>query len=216
MVQSVRGEVLLFSSRRVAMAVIDRLKAWVGQRRKRQYVKACEAQLPEALDLLANSLKAGLTFMQGMNYMAEELDEPLSREFKHVVQEHRLGLPLEESFQRLRDRVPSESLNFALAGVLIARQSGGDLPRILKSLAEAMREREKLRQHMRAMTSQGRLSGWIVGVLPFALAGTLGVLDPTMMKPLVTTVQGGVVLGVAIILEVVGILLIRRIVTLEV
>lgn len=194
---------------------MSRFAAWRKTGERRTYVRACEEQLPEALELFANSLRAGLTFIQAMGYLVEELPAPLGKEFQQVVQEHRLGLPLEESFQRLRARVPSEMLQIALAGVLIARQSGGDMGSVLRHLAESMRERQRLQEQMKVLTSQGRLSGWIVGILPFGLAGMLAIMDPCLMAPLVTTWQGGLLLAGALALEGVGALFIRRIVTVE-
>ncbi len=192
------------------------LKKFLVNRESAKQVKACEAQLPEALDLFANSLKAGLTFMQAMAYIAEELSEPLGKEFQHVVQEHRLGLPLEDSFQRLKERVPSEHVQLALAGVLIARQSGGNLGQILKNLAEAIRERQRLQQQVLVLTSQGRMSGWILGTLPFGLGAAIWMMDPDLMMPLVTTWKGGLILGTALVLEGLGAMTIRKIVTMEI
>lgn len=192
-----------------------KIQSILENRARQKHVRACEAQLAEALDVFANSLRAGLTFVQAMAYLAEELPAPLGKEFQHVVQEHRLGLPLEDSFERLRQRVPSELVRLALAGVLITRQSGGDLAQILKNLSETLRERHRLVEQIRILTSQGRMSGWILGLLPFGLAFALAVMDPELMWPLVTTWKGRLLLLAALTLEGVGAFTIRRIVTIE-
>ncbi len=155
------------------------VKAKVERRRR-----AFEAQLPDAFTLVASSLEAGHTFLHSVEMMIEESEAPLSEEFDLVLAETRLGHSLVDALQRMSDRVDITDLGWAVHAIRIQQTVGGKLADLLSTLAEFMRSREEIRREVRVLTAEGRLSGNILGGLPFFMLLTLQVLNPEYIKPL--------------------------------
>jgi tight adherence protein B len=174
------------------------------------------SQIADALVIMSNSLRAGYSFLQAMDMVSREMSLPISGEFAATMKEMSLGSPTETALMALVDRVGSEDLELVVTAVLIQRQIGGNLAEVLDNIAETIRERVKLRQEIKTLTAQGRLSGIIIGVLPIVLAIFLLAVNPEYIRILFTHPIGRLMIGIALAGEVIGILVIRRIVSIEV
>lgn len=184
-------------------------------RRTQMRLRAFQNQLADALTLAANGLRSGYSFLQALDVVGAELPPPAGEEFAQVVRETRVGIPLEDALANLLERVPSADLDLMVTAVLIQRQVGGNLAYIFDRISETIRERVRLQGQMRAITAQGRLSGWIVGLLPPALGAVLFIVNPRYIAPLFSEPAGRAILGVALFFELLGAWVIRRLVRVE-
>jgi tight adherence protein B len=173
------------------------------------------AQLPAGLSALSTSVRAGLSLPQAVQSAGESLGGPLGGEFRRMTAEMSMGGTLETSLLSLEGRAPIPEIRLLSAGLRLARSTGGSLGPLLDQLGETMREREKLRGQLKAMTAQGRLSGYVMGATPFVLVAAMAVLDPEFLHPLVSTPEGWMVLAAAAVLEVIGTIAIRSVVRME-
>ncbi len=188
---------------------------WLLWRRKRR-MKAFAVQLPDALEMLARALRAGQSLAAGMNMVANEMGPPLGKEFSMVFEEQNLGIPLEESLRDLTERVPNLDLKFFVTAVILQRQTGGDLAEILDKIGGLIRQRFQIWGQVQALTGEGRLSGIVLLALPIVLFFTVYYLNPDYIMILFTDPLGKKMLAVAIFLQVVGALVIRKIVNIKV
>jgi len=147
-------------------------------------MRTFDNQLSDTLNLWVNALRSGYSVLQGMETIATELPPPVSREFERVVQEVRLGLSLEKSLDNMYRRVPSEDLDLVITAVNIQREVGGNLAEVLDSISHTIRERVRIKGEIRTLTAQGRISGWIISILPVILSGILYVINPDYMSEL--------------------------------
>ncbi len=189
-------------------------------------MRAFDNQLSDTLNLWVNALRSGYSVLQGMEAIATELPPPVSREFERVVQEVRLGLGLEEALANMYRRVPSEDLDLIITAVNIQREVGGNLAEILDTISFTIRERVRIKGEIRTLTAQGRISGWVVGLLPLALSGVLYAINgeymaqlwekdkPWVLEPFLPC--GWLVIGSGLFMMLMGILAIRKIVDIEV
>lgn len=173
-------------------------------------------QLPDGLDMLASGLRAGLTLVQAISNLVEEMPAPLSKEFEMILKENKLGISFEESLEKIKEKINDFNFDMFVVSVVISRQTGGNLANILNQISATIRERHKLRLQVKTLTAQGRLSGTIVSVLPFALVGIISLLDPNFIKPLFETAFGLGILALALIMEITGVLLIKKIVSIDI
>ncbi len=183
--------------------------------RKGKKMEKFDEQLSDALLTISNCLSAGLSFQQAMENIAREMPDPIANEFGRVVKEMRLGKTTEKALSDMMERIPSKDLSIALNAVLIQHQVGGNLSEILESIAETIEDRRRVRKEIKVLTAQGRISGIIVGLLPLFLGIILVILNPSYMLPFFTSPIGVVVLIIAFAMELVGTLLIKKIVTIE-
>lgn len=159
--------------------------AWTAVRFKvARRRKAFEAQLPEALSLIASSLQAGHTALRSVQTMVEESEPPLSEEFERVVAETRLGDPLVDALQRLAERIDVPDLAWVVQAIRIQQAVGGKLADLLFTLADFMRAREEVRREVRVLTAEGRLSAWVLGALPVCVFLAIQTMSPGYMDPL--------------------------------
>ena len=172
-------------------------------------------QLPAALGTISTSVRAGLSLPQALQAASEQVPDPAGGELRTVVAETRMASTLDEALDRLGARVPLPEVGFLVSGLKLSRATGGNLAPLLDRLAETLRERERLRGQFRTLTAQARLSGWVVGLTPVALLAIMSVLDPEFVAPLWGTGAGWVLLGVAALLEILGVLAIRAVVRTE-
>lgn len=142
------------------------------------------AQLPDALGLVAGSLAAGHTFLRSIQLMADELDDPLAAEFRRVVAETQLGLPLVTSLERLSDRIRLRDLEWMVQAIRIQQTVGGQLSELLATLSELMRSREEVRREVKVLTAEGRASAWVLGAMPICLFVAVQVVNPGYLDPL--------------------------------
>jgi tight adherence protein B len=189
--------------------------AVVAFKRHRRF-RAFEKSLPEALDLLARAVRAGHAFTTGLEMIGKELPEPLAGEFRITFEEQNLGLPLKDVLLNLAERVPIIDVRFFVTALLIQKESGGNLAEILDSLAAVIRDRFRIYGEVKTKTAHGRLTGGVLIALPPLVAMMIGILNPTYLKPLVQDVWGPYMLVTAATMQVIGSLLLWKIVNIEV
>jgi tight adherence protein B len=174
-----------------------------------------EEQLPQAVDMIAVSLRAGHAFTTGLLMVAEEVADPLGAEFRLLYDQQTYGKPLPDVLRQFADRVPLFDARIFVTAVLTQRETGGNLAEMLDKLAAVIRERFRIRRQVRALSAHGRITGWTLALLPPALAGILLILAPTHMRPLVDDPLGRQLIAGAVGLQILGMLAIRRIVNVE-
>lgn len=183
--------------------------------RKRRRTREFEEHFPDAIDLLGRSLRAGHAFSSGIKAVADESPEPVSGEFRQVFEEQRYGLPLKESLLSLADRVDMVDVRMFVTSVLIQRESGGNLAENLDNLANIIRQRFKFQRELRTATAQGRLTGWVLAGAPLLAGLGMYALNPDYISLLWTEELGRWMLAGAALMQLVGFLVIRRIVDIE-
>lgn len=188
---------------------------WLNQRRASRNAKL-EAQLPEALTMVANSLRAGFGLLQALSLASEQLEHPISTELAQTVQETNIGSSVEEAFQALTDRNENYDLDLVVTAVMVQRSAGGNLAEILQTVTETMRERVRIKGEINTLTAQQRLTGIVIALLPVGVGGLFLVISPEYIKVLFTDPLGRIMLGVSAFLEVIGVTIIRRILSIEV
>jgi tight adherence protein B len=180
-------------------------RAWRRRRRTRLL-----AQLPDALDLMAASLRSGLSLVPAIEHLATHQPQPLGQEFLLVVRRQRLGRPLEEALDALRERVGGREVALFAAAVAVARELGGNLSDVLARLAATLREQQAIERKIIALTAQGKLQARIVGALPLVLLLVMNRMEPRPMHMLYTTPQGWAALALLALLETSGLWLLNR------
>lgn len=175
-----------------------------------------EQQLPEALDLIIRALRAGHAFPSSLLMVGEEMAEPIAGEFRVVHDEINFGISLQQALTNLCERVPIADLRYFVVSVLIQRESGGNLTEVLSNLRRLIRERLKLIARVRVLSAEGRLSAWVLAVMPFAIAGLLNIVNPKFMSPLWKDPIGISIIEYLLTLMAIGILMLRKIVKIRV
>ena len=188
---------------------------WLWNKR-RVRLKKFAAQLSDALELVARALRAGHSLGAGLHVVAEEMPSPIADEFGRVFEEQNLGIPIEEAMKSMCERVPNLDLRFFVTSVAIQRQTGGDLAEILDKIGYVVRERFRILGQVKALTGEGRLSGVVLIALPFGLFAFMLNIKPDYVESLWTTDLGKKMSIFAIIAQVVGALVIRKIVNIKV
>lgn len=183
---------------------------------KRQRVKKIVSQLMDAINLVSNALKSGYSFGQGMELVTKEMPPPIADEFNQVLIEMNMGGSAEEALNNLVKRVPSVDIDLMVTAFIIQRQVGGNLAEVLDNIAHTIRERIRILGEVRARTSQARLSGYIVGGMPFFLMGAISIINPAYLREMLASPLGTMMLGAALTMELIGFLIIRRVVAIEV
>jgi tight adherence protein B len=183
----------------------------VRRARTRRFEKF-EEQFPEAIDLMARALRAGHAFPTGLLMVAEEAPDPIAPEFKLIYDRQNFGMPLSDALKGLTERVPLLDARFFATAVLTQRETGGNLSEVLDNLATVIRDRFKVKRQVRVVTAHGRITGWILSALPPALAVVISFVSPDHMKTMVTDPLGIQMLAVGGTMQVVGTLIIRKLV----
>lgn len=188
---------------------------WLMMRRKRR-LKAFASQLPDALELISRALRAGHSLAAGMDLVREEMSAPISIEFGRVFEEQNLGIPLDDALRNMIERMPNLDLKFFVTAVVLQRQTGGDLAEILDKIGYLIRERFKIWGQVQALTGEGRLSGIVLLALPPLLFLAVYYLNAEYCMVLFTDELGIKMLAVAVFLQIVGALVIKKIVNIKV
>lgn len=183
--------------------------------RKKKRTIAFEVQLGDALIIICNCLRSGLSFQQAMEAIVKEMSPPVNVEFGRVLQEMQYGVPLEEALNNMTQRLKSPDLLLTVSAVNIQRQTGGNLSEILEIISETIKERIKIKGDIRTLTAQGRISGLIIGSLPLALGGLLMVINSEYMSVMFTHPLGRTMLVIAVVMELIGFAFIRKIVDIK-
>jgi tight adherence protein B len=179
-------------------------------------VRAFNHSLADTLQLMSGSLSAGLSLAQSIDTVVREGSEPISSEFKRVIVEARLGVPLEDALEGVAARMESKDFAWVVMAIRIQREVGGNLAELLNTVAATLREREYLRRHVQALSAEGRLSSWILGGLPPVFVGYVTLTKPAYMHPLFSTVVGLIMCVVMAVLLVVGIVWMSKVAKVEV
>ena len=183
---------------------------------RNQRIARFEAQLPEALDVIKRGLRAGHPFTQCLKLIAEDMDEPISREFDSVFTEVRYGGDLRTALLALLQRIPSVSLVAFVTAVLLQKETGGNLAETLERISAVIRGRFKLYRHIRTLSAEGRLSAWVLLLVPLMLFGTIWFTSPGYLPTLLHNPDGPPMIAAACVLAVIGMIWIRNIIRIVV
>lgn len=173
-------------------------------------------ELPNALAQIAGSMRSGSTFFSAIEMMVNETKGPISQEFGLLLKEQRIGIKPEEALENLAERIQSEDVDLVVTAALIARDVGGNLSETFERLSSMLRRKIEMEGKIKALTSQGKLQGWVVSLLPFAIMLALTVVEPEGIAPMFTTFLGWGFIAVIILLELMGAFMIRKIVSIDV
>lgn len=174
------------------------------------------AQLPDTLQLLAGSLRAGYGLVQAVDTLVKETPAPTSTEFSRVLAETRLGMPLEESLAQMADRIGSDDFRWVVLAIGIQRQVGGNLADLLSTVAATLRDREAVRRQVKVLSAEGRLSAYILIGLPFGIAGYVAMVNPEFLKVLTGERVGQIMISVSLVMMGIGAAWMRKIIRIEV
>lgn len=173
-------------------------------------------ELPEALNIISNGLRAGFSFTQAINVVTNEMEGPIAEEFNKMLKENLLGKSIEEALLNLSDRTDNEDLDMVITALIIQRQVGGNLAEVLDTISETIRERIKIKGDIKTLTAQGRISGVVISLLPLALGMVLRIISPGYIEVLFTTLMGNLLIAVSILLDFIGIFILIKLVDIKV
>lgn len=200
----------------VAAAIAAVLPVLHVSRQRAKRIIQMEAQLPDAVDMIARALRAGHAFSGALGMVGQEMKAPIGPEFRTTFEEINYGVALDEAMTNLAIRVPVADLRYFVIAVLIQRESGGNLAEILDTIGNMVRERLKLFAKIRVLSAEGRMSAWVLGLLPFATGGMIMVVNPDFMKVLWEDPIGLKMVGGALVMMVLGVLWMRKIIRIRV
>jgi tight adherence protein B len=187
----------------------------IALKRKKRFIKF-NAQLPDTLDLLGRSLAVGHAFSESLNQVASEMPDPIATEFRITFEEQRLGLSTKAALDSLTERVPLLDLRLCVTAINIQRETGGNLAEILEKVAQTVRERFRLMEDFRTMTTSARGSAWILCCLPIGIVVLMTVINPDYMSVLLHDQRGHYMLGGAVVLQLLGVVTIRKILSIRI
>ena len=179
-------------------------------------LKKIEAQLPEAADFLARALRAGHSFANVLQMVGDELNEPISGEFKMAHEEINYGVPMNEALQNLAARIPLTDLRYLVIAVLVQRESGGNLAEVLVSIACIIRARLKLLGQVRVLSAEGRMSAWVLGLMPVVMIGVMALVNPQYIRLLWTDPSGIKLLWYAAGMVALGVVWMRNVIRIRI
>ena len=215
------GVAVFLLTMKALTAVIVAIAALIGEwfyvlyridKRRKDFVN----QLGDCLTTVANALRAGFSFLQSMELISKEMEPPISEEFARTIRDMKLGARMENALESMDLRVGCPDFSLVVTAVLIQHQVGGNLAQILDSISSTINERIRMRREVMALTAQGRASGWVLALLPIALAAILSIINPSYLAPLWEDPIGRVAIGAALVMELIGFFVIKRIVDIEV
>jgi len=196
------------------------LAAWLpyhyAHRKADRRVRQFEEQFPDCLEFISRSMRAGHAFSVSLEMVFREFSEPLATEFRRVFEEQNLGRPLDTVLQKLSTRIPSMDVQFFVSAVLLQKRTGGNLAELLDKLAHIIRERFKLRARVRAVSAQGLMSGRILSAIPAAVAALMFVVNPQYARFFIDDPVGHQLLAGTVGLQLVGYLIVSKIVKIEI
>lgn len=186
-----------------------------ARRQRSERLRVFEEQFPEAIDLIGRSLRAGHTFTTGLGIAADEVPPPVGLEFRRVYDEQNFGMSLADALRGMARRVPVLDARFFVTAVLTQREAGGNLAEVLDNLSSVMRERFKVRRQIRVVSAHGRITAWVLSLLPPALATVLYVVSPQFMRVLIDDPLGVRLILFAVGMQVIGTIIISKLVQVE-
>ena len=200
----------------MVFALLSSLPFFHLLRLKRKRTAKFRKQLPNGLDLIARALKAGHAFNGGMSLAADEFDDPLGPEFAEALDEINFGISVPNALKNMAQRIDCAEIKYFVVGVILQRETGGNLAELIETLATLIRENFKFQGKVRTLTAEGRISGVILALLPFAFAGIVAFLNPRFFEPLITDPLGRIMILAALVMMVIGIFVIKKMVKIEV
>jgi tight adherence protein B len=174
-----------------------------------------DSQISDALVIMANSMRAGFSFLQALEMVGKEMEDPMSSEVRRVLREMQLGVPTEKALTNMGERVGSEDFDLVITAILIQRQVGGNLAEVLTNISSTIRGRIQLGREVKVLTAQGKMSGLVIGILPIILCILLYFINKEYILLLFTDPRGLLLLGAGIALQIFGLLVIKRIVDIQ-
>ena len=197
----------------LGMAVLPFL--YLRHKRRKRFLKF-EDQLPEALDLISRSLKAGHAFSSGLRLVSEEMDKPINDEFDKTLSEINFGVAAQDALINLTNRIPLDDLRFFVISVILQRETGGNLAEILENLSRLIRERFKLHGHVRVLSAQARLSAYILVAVPFITALAVNFINPNFFNAFFENPWGKYLLAFGMVWMIIGLFAMKKVVTIRV
>lgn len=191
------------------------LPFWYVKRSKAKRLAQFEQQLGDALMIIGNCLRTGLSFQQALNSIATDMPEPISKEFGRVNREVQLGVSLETALENMVVRLNSQDFMLIVSAVLIQRQVGGNLTEILDSISGTIRERLKIKANIKVLTATGRMSGIVIGLLPVIMLLLLMLINPSYIRSFFETTVGTLMLCVGGVMEIIGFMAVKKVVTIK-
>jgi tight adherence protein B len=185
------------------------------QFRKKRRLKAFGQQLPFSLDLVKSSLEAGHSLQRALQVVVGEFADPLGSEFRTVLEQTRIGLPLPRALEEMLKRVPEDDLRLLVVAIKVQSEVGSSLAQIIGRLGEIVRLRQRLRLQIRALTAQARMGGWVVGILPLVVLGAFSLIQPDYTRQLFYDPTGQKILKLAVGLDMAALLTIRRLLRVD-
>lgn len=216
---SVVGTILLTGVPLLALPaalIVALLPSGYLARARTRRARCLEQQLPEVLTLLSNAVQSGFGLMQALRYISEQVEEPLGGELRRLLRDVAVGTTVEEAFTKLAVRNPSESLGIVTTAIIIQRSAGGNLAEILDTVADTIRDRDRIQGEIRTLTTQQMYTGYLLALLPVGIAVVISLMSPGYMEPLFATPLGKALVAGAVAMDVLGFLIIRRILAIEV
>jgi tight adherence protein B len=203
------------------LAIIFGIVCWfipsiVLNQKIKKRVRFLNDQLGDAITLISNSLKAGYSFFQAVDMVAREMNGPIAEEFSLLQKEINLGVTCEKALENLSSRVSSDDLGLLVTAVTIQRQVGGNLAEVLDNISTTIRDRVRIKAEIKTVTAQGRMSGWVISLLPAGIGALIYLINPSQMSLLFTRPLGILILVVSVFMELIGIFFISRIVKIEI
>jgi tight adherence protein B len=184
--------------------------------KKRLRIKKFLSHFPDALEMFARSLRAGHSFTGAIQLVAQEMPEPIGPEFQKVFDEQNLGIPLRQALIGLTERVDSLDVKFFVTAILIQRETGGNLAEIIDKISYVIRERFRIHGQLKIFTAQARLTGGILAFLPIGVGILLWMINPDYMRPLWVERMGKILIGIAVAMQITGMLVIRKIIRIKI
>jgi tight adherence protein B len=197
----------------IALLTVPNLIVDIKRRRR---LKRFMNHFPEALEMFARSLRAGHSFTGAIQLVAQEMPDPIGPEFSKVFEEQNLGIPLRQALIGMTERVDILDVKFFVTAILIQRETGGNLAEIIDKIAYVIRERFRVQGQLKIFTAQARMSGFILSLLPIGVAVLIGILNPEYLKPLWFEKTGRIMIAIAVTLQILGMLAIRKIIRIKI
>lgn len=179
-------------------------------------IRQINEQVEEAMIYMANSFKANPSLPEAIADVTRSMGAPISQELSVMLREYKLGTPLDQALIRMQERMPARNLELAISALLVGRTVGGNIPKILEDIASTIRESYRLERVIDTQTAQGRMQAWVMGAMPAVVIGLFYLLDPALIRPLFSSFLGYIVLSIAVVLNIIGVILILKIVNIRI
>lgn len=179
-------------------------------------IKQINEQVEEAMVYMANAFKANPSLPEAMADVTNSMGPPISQELEVMLREYKLGTPLDQALIRAQRRMPARNLELAISALLVGRSVGGNVPKILEDIASTIRESYRLERVIDTQTAQGKMQAWVMGSMPAVVVGLFYLLDPPLITPLFETLLGYIVISIAVVLNIVGVVVILKVINIRV